>query len=432
MSINNVELVINDLYSNIVEYNADEVYHQLYEGYDKKLKTIFVYFHSEFNRLFSFMNEKIDTTKHFNAQESRELINIILEFKDFCKALSGSEKEINVENKYLLAIEACGCFLDRSGGSTIPDDFSLIEIIKYEPIFSICNRVKKINEDIYNLLISCDEDAWESNSFKLDRSRFLEYTDQDVKEKFTTLGTAEIDSIKNYPCIFAYEDVCKKDARIGYITDIMVRRDKIKITFQKGNVLSLENLHALTFELDIRDLELNRTHWAIKRVNLNKELQVLGIRVITPTKSTCFDKKIFDVAFTFAGETRNLVEEVLKELEKTINKDDIFYDNNYISQLAVPALDVLLKDIYGKRSKLVVVFLCAKYQDKEWCGIEFGAIRDTLMKKDNTQIMYIKLDNGLVNGVLKTDGYIDGTKYSPAELANFIKQRVDNFNTNNS
>jgi len=47
-----------------------------------------------------------------------------------------------------------------------------------------------------------------------------------------------------------------------------------------------------------------------------------------------------------------------------------------------------------------------------------------IMGRDITKIMYIKTDDGVVDGVLKTDGYIDARKFTPHELAKFIQERV--------
>lgn len=285
-----------------------------------------------------------------------------------------------------------------------------------------------MDEEMYNLLISGDENAWESNSVIFDLNRcIVEYTEKDLINKFVKLGWNEINEIKNFPCIFAYEDNCKKNASIGYITDIIVRQIGIKITFEKVEILSLDSLHKLEFELDIMNWELNRTHWAIKKVNLYKVLQSIGINLKASKTNKLIDitNHFFDVSFTFAGESRAVVEQVVKELEKTIDKNRIFYDNYYISQLARPSLDILLQDIYRKRSKLIVIFLCDKYQEKKWCGLEFRAIREMIMEKEITKIMYIRLDAGHVDGVFQTDGYIDGTKFTPQELAGFINERLN-------
>ena len=113
------------------------------------------------------------------------------------------------------------------------------------------------------------------------------------------------------------------------------------------------------------------------------------------------------------------------ELEKLIDTNQIFYDDNYKSQLARPSIDILLQDIYRNRSKLVVVFLCEKYQEKEWCGVEFRPIKEMIKEKDHEKIMFIRLDNGHVDGIFSTDGYIDGRTHSPREVANFINQRIN-------
>ena len=88
-----------------------------------------------------------------------------------------------------------------------------------------------------------------------------------------------------------------------------------------------------------------------------------------------------------------------------------------------PSLDTLLQDIYRNRSRLIVVFLCEKYQEKEWCGIEIRAIRE-IIKEREQRVMFIKMDEGKVDGVFSTDGYIDGRKHTPTEMAGYIQERV--------
>ncbi len=135
-------------------------------------------------------------------------------------------------------------------------------------------------------------------------------------------------------------------------------------------------------------------------------------------------KHEFDVALSFPGEIRDFVESIAKELEIQIGPHTYFYDNNYRSQLARPSLDILLQDIYRNRSKLIVVFLCEMYQQKEWCGIEFRAIREIIMEKQHDKIMYVRMDDGEVEGVFKTDGYIDGRVHAPKAVAGLIKERM--------
>ena len=173
---------------------------------------------------------------------------------------------------------------------------------------------------------------------------------------------------------------------------------------------------------------MNRTHWAIKDVNLGKELAGKGVHLPrwarSESKSVDITRHQFDVSFSFPGEVRGYVESVAAELERAIGPNSYFYDNNYKAQLARPSLDTLLQDIYRNRSKLVVVFLCEEYQEKEWCGVEFRAVREIIKEKEHEKVMFVKMNEGKVDGVFSTDGYVDGRSHSPEEIAGFIHERV--------
>ncbi|MGC7893651.1 MULTISPECIES: toll/interleukin-1 receptor domain-containing protein [Vibrio] len=133
----------------------------------------------------------------------------------------------------------------------------------------------------------------------------------------------------------------------------------------------------------------------------------------------------FDVAFSFPGEVRDYVEETANLLINEIGRNAVFYDNNFKSQLARPSLDSLLQDVYRNRSKLVVVFVCEKYQEKNWCGVEFRAIKEVLFEREFEKIMFVRMDQGKVEGVFNTDGYIDGSRHKPSEVAQFILERLE-------
>ena len=69
----------------------------------------------------------------------------------------------------------------------------------------------------------------------------------------------------------------------GYVTDIKVQDNGIKIYFTKLNAFPQQILIDIAAELCIGGArafnELSRTHWAIKRVNLVEELAKAGCRV---------------------------------------------------------------------------------------------------------------------------------------------------------
>ena len=111
-------------------------------------------------------------------------------------------------------------------------------------------------------------------------------------------------------------------------------------------------------------------------------------------------------------------------LRPQIGKDEMFYDFDYQSQLAQPNLDTLLQKIYRNNSNLIVVFLCEEYSNKQWCGLEWRAIRDIVKSKEDNKVMFIRFDNAQIDGVLSIDGYIDAKQFSEKEIAKFIIERI--------
>ena len=253
---------------------------------------------------------------------------------------------------------------------------------------------------MYNLLVSGNDEAWDESPYYLEIGRCVrEYTDDEITAKYGEFTQEQVDLIRRFPCIFAYESGWNKDPKFGIIKDITSRQGKVKIEYELIDLPSFithSDLEEMLFELDISDWEMNRTHWAIKDVNLPKELLAKGVRLPNWTRSepkaVDISKHVFDVAFSFPGEVREYVQSIAAEVERELGPHTYFYDNNYKAQLARPSLDTLLQDIYGRRSRLIVVFLCEKYQEKEWCGIEFRSIKEILMERDHEKIMFVKME----------------------------------------
>ena len=286
---------------------------------------------------------------------------------------------------------------------------------------------------MYNLLVSGNHESWRGEPWQIELSRCVnEYTDSTIVEKYGNLDSVAIAELTQFPCIFAYEAVNKLSPHFGVISDVTKRQGQVRIEYEIqacDPFLTADDLENMKFELDIGKWELNRTHWAVKDVNLPKELKPKD--VLLPTwvrevgKSVDLSTHQFDVALSFPGEARGLVESVAAELEGLIGPNAYFYDNNYVSQLARPSLDTFLQGIYRDRSKLIVVFLSTDYQRKDWCGIEFRAIRDIIVERDHQRIMFIRTDDGDVDGVFATDGYLDARKFTPARIADFIHERSE-------
>jgi hypothetical protein len=132
----------------------------------------------------------------------------------------------------------------------------------------------------------------------------------------------------------------------------------------------------------------------------------------------------FKVAVSFPGEKRRYVSRVVDALRGPLGKDAVFYDYDYQAQLARPNLDTLLQRVYRDRSDLIVVFLCRSYAEKEWCGLEWRAVRDIIKSKEDERVMFVRFDDAPVDGLLSIDGYIDGNSHTTKEVADYVLERV--------
>ncbi|MES2657792.1 MAG: TIR domain-containing protein [Verrucomicrobiota bacterium] len=133
---------------------------------------------------------------------------------------------------------------------------------------------------------------------------------------------------------------------------------------------------------------------------------------------------VFHVALSFTGEKRRVVSKVADHLRDHWGKDSLFYDFDYQAQLSRANLDLLLQDIYSNRARLIVVFLSEEYQSKEWCGLEWRAIRDLIKRREDSKVMFVKLEDFRLDGLFSGDGYLDATKLTPRRIADFIIERA--------
>jgi hypothetical protein len=133
--------------------------------------------------------------------------------------------------------------------------------------------------------------------------------------------------------------------------------------------------------------------------------------------------KDFRVALSFAGEQRSLVSAVAERLAAAFGREQVFYDRYYEAELARPDLDIYLEEIYRNRSELVVVFIGADYNRKEWPGLEWRAVRDLIKSRASDQIMLIRVGDGDPVGLFGVDGWLDARGLTSDMVADQILDR---------
>ena len=133
------------------------------------------------------------------------------------------------------------------------------------------------NHEYYNLFVIDQEQV--DSLVAIPRHQSLnEYTAEEVRKIYAFPGLAAAEEIKRLPSLFVIRNrfgnhtTPDQRAGYGYIVDIRQKSDTIIVTASISHVIQQEKLNALESELQLlrapENNELDRVHWAIKRVNL--------------------------------------------------------------------------------------------------------------------------------------------------------------------
>ncbi len=101
----------------------------------------------------------------------------------------------------------------------------------------------------------------------------------------------------------------------------------------------------------------------------------------------------FRVAFSFPGEKRAYVEDAARLLAGRFGEDAIPYDRFHTAEFARPGLGSYLPELYHEHAALIVVVLCADYEKKEWCNLEWRAVLDLIKKRGDRDIILFHADD---------------------------------------
>jgi hypothetical protein len=139
----------------------------------------------------------------------------------------------------------------------------------------------------------------------------------------------------------------------------------------------------------------------------------------------------FLVAFSFAGEQRELVRSIAEAVEKALGRNSVFLDEWFEYYIAGDDADLRLQNLYGKRAVLVVLCISARYGGKPWTRAEHKAIRALQMhlyqstnEKDLHRILPLRVGDGDVEGVFENTICPDVRGKPVAQTAELIVNRL--------
>ena len=154
-----------------------------------------------------------------------------------------------------------------------------------------------IDYDYYNLFVTADSEfRLKPNEqsgtilIRFEKKLQLKHTIPDIRNQILPLCPKTKVRVRSFPSIFAAESKLidgysndiepEQEAYIGYIQEMIVQDDIIKITFSKHQTVYQTNLMELSDSLCLmnkpRFNELEKAHWAIKNVNLKQIFPALN------------------------------------------------------------------------------------------------------------------------------------------------------------
>jgi hypothetical protein len=134
------------------------------------------------------------------------------------------------------------------------------------------------------------------------------------------------------------------------------------------------------------------------------------------------DEFEYDVALSFAGEDRSIVEEFANRLKAKGIK--VFYDEYEAAALWGRDLVDHLANIYSRKARYCVMFISQYYPLKKWTGVERRSAQERALRDSNEYILPLRIDDTQVPGLTETTGTRDLRQHSVESIVDLLEQKL--------
>lgn len=184
--------------------------------------------------------------------------------------------------------------VNNSRGGIINITVSNPQGVPYNYNAEIMKAIQSFNKDYYQLIVTCDEDIFNTDTVFVIPSRALTKNGvpPEIFERCSALTSEGIEELKHIPTIICTENKDYKGttspeqfAIFAYIKDIKKCGNNIKISFQSIDVIqqmklcSKENAPRFDINIDCAITDLNVSAWTVHKVNLLKTLKETNIQM---------------------------------------------------------------------------------------------------------------------------------------------------------
>ena len=269
---------------------------------------------------------------------------------------------------------------------------------------------------MFSVIVTLEKDAWDRpgrKRFQLDR--FGEFSEE-AWAAVAKGATDRLARLNGVDALLLYESEIPGPhgdvVRVGHTMGVRAEQGVVTFDFVETAKVHRDQVAAMKYDLDLRDFEFVRTHWAIKDADLPGRLLVGG----TPTLPT------YDVVLSFASEERDYVEQVNMVLAQ--RGVSTFYDKDAEIELWGKDLAEHFSSIYAGQGRFCLMFVSRPYVEKMWTRHERRAALSHAMKLHTEYVLPVRFDDAVVPGLSSSIAYLNGANLSPGDLANAVLRKL--------
>lgn len=130
----------------------------------------------------------------------------------------------------------------------------------------------------------------------------------------------------------------------------------------------------------------------------------------------------YDIAISFAGENRDIAEQLANKLDKKQVK--VFYDSFEQANLWGKNLYDYLSSVYSEKSKFCIMLLSKHYESKLWTNLERKSAQARAFRENREYILPIRIDDTKITGLQETVGYVDFNSHTIDEIVEMIMKKI--------
>lgn len=192
--------------------------------------------------------------------------------------------------------------------------------------------------------------------------------------------------------------------------------DQLTLFFKRCYKKNSQNSIKMIFEITQDSIPLIKVNDFLE--DLNREYNFL--KKLNPPEINNFEFE-YDIAISFAGEDRDIAEKIASGLRE--NNVKVFYDKFETIKLWGKDLYQQFQEIFGTKSKYILVIISKHYPVKDWTNYELSIAKNALKKGRKNFILPLRIDDTPLVGLKDSIGYIE-YKNNEKEIVSLLIKKI--------